>query len=119
MVEVQIEKKTVVFRFEGSQKFLAMKRSLRIPSKNIESVSTETVNPPWIAGKIGTHLPPVFWAGTFWTRRGKIFYYVRDRSKCITLKLKNHNYSKVVVELEDKESTANDLRKIIEQEENA
>ena len=103
----------MIFRFEGAQKYLALKRSLRIPLKNIESVSTETVNPPWLASRIGTHLPPVFWAGSFWTRNGKIFYYVRDRSKCITLKLRDHDYSKVVVEVEDKESTARELSKIV------
>ena len=113
MVEIEIGQDSVIFRFEGAQKYLALKRSLRIPLKNIESVSTETVNPPWLAGRIGTHLPPVFWAGTFWTRKGKIFYYVRDRSKCITLKLRDHDYSKVVVEVEDKESTAKELSKIV------
>ena len=114
MVEVEISEDSVIFRFEGAQKFLALKRSLSIPFKNIESVSTETVNPPWLASRIGTHLPPVFWAGTFWTRRGKIFYYVRDRTKCVTLKLRDHDYSKVVVEVDDKEGTARNLGKAVD-----
>ena len=44
---------------------------------------------------------------------GKTFYYVRDRSKCIALRLKDHEYRKVVMEVDDKESIAQDLRKLI------
>lgn len=81
--------------------------------KNIDNVSTETVKPLWLAVKIGTHMPPIFWAGTFWTREGKTFYYVGNRSKCITLKLKDHEYSKVVLEVDDKEGIAYNLRKLL------
>jgi len=113
MVEVELGKESVTFKLEGAQKFLALKSSVRIPLKKIDSVSTETVKPLWLAGKIGTHMPPIFWAGTFWTIGGKTFYYVRDRSKCITLRLKDHEYRKVVMEVDDKESVARDLRKLI------
>ena len=44
---------------------------------------------------------------------GKTFYYVRDRSKCIALRLKDHEYRKVVMEVEHKERIAQDLRKLI------
>lgn len=103
----------MTFKLEGAQKFLASKSSVRIPLKKIAGVSTEAVKPLWLAGKVGTHMPPIFWAGTFWTMAGKTFYYVRDRSKCITLRLKDHEYIKVVMEVEDKESVAQDLRKLI------
>jgi len=113
MVKVEIGKDHVVFKLEGAQKFLALKNSVRIPLKNIESVSSETVKPLWLAARIGTHMPGVFMAGTFWTGEGKTFYYVRNRSKCVTLKLKDHGYSKVVFEVDDKESVTRDLRKVI------
>ena len=112
MVKIEINERKVTFMFEGSQKFLALKKSLSIPIKKIESVSTEDVNPPWLAGRIGTHLPPLFWAGTFWTRKGKIFYYVRDKSKCITINLQNHDYSKVVIEVDDKHGVSKEIKQI-------
>jgi hypothetical protein len=59
---------------------------------------------------MGTHVPRGFMAGTFWTRKGKAFYYVRDFSKCITLHLKNHEYSKVVIEVDDKEAVTKELK---------
>lgn len=113
MVKAELGKEYVTFRLEGAQKLLAFKRSVRIPLKKIDDVSTETVKPLWLAGKIGTHMPPIFWAGTFWTMGGKTFYYIRDRSKCITLRLKDHEYKKVVMEVDDKESVARELRKLI------
>lgn len=45
-------------------------------------------------------------AGTFWVKQGKTFYFVRDFSKCVTLHLKNHEYAKVIVQVDDKESIA-------------
>ena len=60
MVKVKLERDYATFKLEGAEKFLAMKSSLRIPLKNVDSVSTETVQPLWLAVKIGTHMPPIF-----------------------------------------------------------
>ena len=111
MVTVEVGKEHVSFRFEGTQRFLALKSTVRIPLGNIDDISTDTASAPWIAGKVGSHVPPFFWAGTFWTTTGKKFYYIRDRSKCVTLKLKNHEYSEVVIEVDDKQTTAEKIRK--------
>jgi hypothetical protein len=114
MVKVEIGKNEVVFKLEGAQKFLAVKSSVRISFEKIASVSTEKVKPLWLAGRFGTHLPGVFMAGTFWTRQGKTFYYARDRSKCITLYLKNHQYKRVIFQVRNKELVALQLKKAIE-----
>ncbi len=66
---------------------------------------------PWIVVRVGTHIPKVFMAGTFWTKEGKIFYYVRDASKCITLELKDHNHDLAVIEVEARGDVAEQLRK--------
>jgi len=62
---------------------------------------------------MGTHVPKGFMAGTFWTRKGKVFHYVRDFSKCVNLHLKDHEYFKVVVEVDDKEAVAKELKKTL------
>lgn len=104
MVKAEFERDRVVFRFNGLQKFLAMKRTLNIPFGSIERVSTEKVKLLWYARRLGTHVPKIFMAGTFWIEEGKSFWYVKNRSKCITLRLRNHEYSKVVIEVDDKEN---------------
>ena len=113
MVKTEIVEGNIIFKLEGSQKFLALRRTVKIPLRSIVSISTGTVKPLWFAGRFGTHIPGFFMAGTFWTRAGKTFYYVRNRSKCITLGLTNHEYKKVVIEVDSKEEIAKHLRRII------
>ena len=82
MARVEFEKDLVTFKHQDT----LLKFELRIPLKNIHSVSSETIRPTFFS--------------TFYTE-GKIFYCVRDRFKCITLELKNHDYSKIVMEVDD------------------
>ena len=114
MVKVDIDKEKVLIEIEGAQRFLALKNKIEILTSKIEGVSTEDVDPPWIAGRIGTHMPPWFWAGTFWTLdRKKRFYYVRNKDKCITLNLKDQDYDQVIIEVDDKEAIADEIKKVL------
>jgi hypothetical protein len=113
LVIVDVGNHYVSFRFEGTQRFLALKTTVEIPLRNIDEVSTAPAAVPWIAGKIGSHLPPFFCAGKFWTITGKRFYYMRDGSQCVTLKLKNHEYAAVIIEVSDKQTTAANIRKML------
>jgi len=49
--------------------------------------------------------------GSFGTRDGMVFYYMEDGDKVVTLNLRGHRYSKVMVEVEDKEAVAETIRK--------
>jgi hypothetical protein len=109
MVRVTVGRENVTLRLEGSTKLLALKSSIVIPLSKIEKVSTEQVGPFWLPRmRVGTHLPGVFTAGTFWVREGKTFFYVHDPSRCVTFYLKGHEYRRVVVEVDggDKEAVA-------------
>ena len=112
MVRMSVGKQ-VVITLDTKEKLMAIKRTISIPKENIVSVSTEKVKPLWFSIKMGTHVPKGFMAGTFWTRKSKAFYYVRDFTKCVTLHLKDHEYSKVVIEVDDKEAVAKELRKAL------
>jgi hypothetical protein len=100
----------VVITLDTKEKLMALERTISIPKENIVSVSTERAKPSWLSIKMGTHVPRWFMAGTFWTRKGKAFYYVRDFTKCVTLNLQDHEYSKVVIEVDDKEAVARELK---------
>jgi hypothetical protein len=113
MVNITVGKDNVTIKLQGAKKFLAIKSKIIIPLANITKVSTEQVKPLWFPEmRIGAHLPGVFMAGTFWLRRGgKTFYYARDFAGCITLNLKNHEYSKVIVEVgKDKGAVADRIK---------
>lgn len=113
MVKVSIGKDEVTFSLDAKEQFLALKNKVSIPLDNITDVSTERVKPKWFSIKMGTHFPKGFMAGTFWERKGKAFYYVKDFLKCISLKLENNDYYRAVFEVEDKQSVAYEIRKAI------
>lgn len=116
MVSISVGKDGITIKLDGAKKILAIKSKITIPLDNIVKVSTERVKPVWLPkSRLGTHVPGVFMAGTFWLRKGgKTFYYVRDFSNCITLTLKDHEYSKVVLEVgKDKEAVASKIRAVI------
>ena len=114
MVDVSVGKDNVTIKIEGAKNFFALKSKIEIPLDNIAKVSTEQVRPVWFPRmRIGTHIPGELMAGTFWLRTGKTFYFVKNFSKCITLHLKDHEYSKVVVQVNDKDSVAHRIRAAI------
>jgi hypothetical protein len=112
MVKVSIGKDEVTFSLDAKEQFLALKNKVSIPLDNITNVSTERVKPKWLSIKMGTHFPKGFMAGTFWERKGKAFYYVKDFSKCISLKLQNNDYYMAVFEVEDKQSVADKIKRL-------
>jgi hypothetical protein len=112
MVRIAVGKQ-VVITLDTKEKLMALKRTISIPKENIVSVSTERAKPSWLSIKMRTHIPRGFMAGTFWTRKGKAFYYVRDFAKCVTLNLQDHEYSKVVIEVDDKEAVARELKQAL------
>ncbi|MDH5440433.1 MAG: hypothetical protein OEZ48_15125 [Candidatus Bathyarchaeota archaeon] len=93
MAKAEFKKGLVTFKHQDT----LLKFELRIPLKNIHNVSTETIRPPFFS--------------TFYAE-GKIFYYVRNRFKCIILELRNHDYSEIVMEVDDPFSVEQKLREL-------
>jgi len=118
MVKFSVTKTAIIINFEGYKKFLALKNNLRIPLSCIKSVSTVPVRWLLLTPKAGTNFPGLIMAGTFFRREGITFYYVRDLKKCITFYLKNHRYSKVVVQVEQKDELASKIRKAVKESQN-
>ncbi len=113
MVKVSIGKDKLTIKLDGTKKILALKSKIVIPLRNVAKVSTEQVKPIWLPRmRIGTHVPGAFMAGTFWLKGGKTFFFVKDFSECITIHLQNHEYSKVIVQVDenDKEVVASRIR---------
>ncbi len=106
MVNISISHGEAVVRLEGTKKFLALKGTIKIPLKSIKSVSLRPPKWSFLGVRAGTYFPGVMMAGTFWTRSGKEFYYVRDPNKCVTLTLYGHEYSKVVFQVDNHEKVA-------------
>jgi len=88
-----------------------LKNNLRIPLSCVKSVSTVPVKWLVFTPKAGTNFPGLIMAGTFFRREGITFYYVKDLNKCLTISLQNHRYSKIVIQVEQRDILALNIRK--------
>jgi hypothetical protein len=115
--KVSLQKDSVIIEPKGRvSKFAALKRRMSIPLACIKAVSTAEVPKSKIYRSIrvgGTALPPHF-AGRFYSLDdGLIFCALGDRAKCVTLKLEGFRYKEVIVQVDDKDRTAEIIKKAL------
>jgi len=100
--DVEVPGGVVRVRFKEHENLLGMTDGFVILVENIESVST---------AKVSCKYPRM---GSYGTREGMVFYYMRDGDKVFTLNLRGHRYSNVMVEVGDKEAVAEAMRKYMQ-----
>ena len=104
MVEISIEDDTLVVDVLGSHQVFAFKGALRVPLANVRSAryDPEHADRWWHGLKmIGTDIPGVFAAGTFWSSDGWRFWDVRHPENAITIELQDERLAEIIVEVED------------------
>ena len=104
MVHVEIEGDKAVFTVEGFDKLWAFRSRLEIPIAHITKVETDpsAVGRWWHGVKVlGTDLPGLFAAGTFYYHGELVFWDVRDPARTIILSLAHERYKKLIVEVAD------------------
>ncbi len=102
MEDVEVAGDFVRIRFKEPEGLLGMADGFVLPVENIESVST---------AKVSCKYPRM---GSYGTQSGLVFYYMEDGDKVITLNLKDHRYSKVMGEVDDKEALAEAVRESLQ-----
>ena len=103
MVHISIEAGVVNFDVEGLDKLWSFKSRLSIPLTHIISVriDPEAARGWWHGLKIvGTSVPGVLTAGTFYENGGVVFYDVHDPEKTIVMELAHERYKRLIVEVE-------------------
>ncbi len=117
MVEISIHGDQAVFEVLASHKVWAFKSKLQIPLSHISGARLEP-NPPlgWFDAIkwVGTDLPHLFRAGTFFTHEGRVFFDVRHPEKTIIVDLKDEEYKHLVIEVEDPSHSVDILRAAIQ-----
>lgn len=97
-MKLSLSKETLKVRMEGWEIVWALKRSLSLPLKNIAGVGTTIPRPTWKEVKApGTMLPGMIKAGTYYTGRGKEFWYAKRGKKFLVLELRNERYKRVIL----------------------
>jgi hypothetical protein len=81
---------------------VTLDRQLHIPLDAIDIVTTIEPQSNWSEIRApGTFLPGVIKAGTYYTKRGKEFWYVTADRDYLTLELIDEQYRRIVINLPD------------------
>jgi hypothetical protein len=104
VVDLEIREGNLILHVRGADKFWALKSTLEIPLQHLAAVRADfTIARGWWHGLklIGTDLPGVLWAGTFFQQGKRIFWDVHDPEKTIVIDLHHERYAQLIVEVAD------------------
>jgi hypothetical protein len=110
MNKIVISKTTVRIEITGLDKIWSFKGSLTIPKDAISKVykyDGKLMPPFWRCP--GTSLPRVIIAGTYYGRGRKEFWNTHFRTGTIVFDLKNVEYTRIVVDVEDSDTILAEL----------
>jgi hypothetical protein len=106
MVKITIKSDRIHLDVEGIDKMWAVRSHLEFPLSHIQSVrvDTEAARGWWHGLRLmGSNIPGILTAGTFYQQGELVFYDVHDPDKTIVLELDHERYKKLIVEVEDPE----------------
>ena len=113
-IQIRDEDNTLVISMTTiKDKIASFTTRLEIPLSKIEGVSTEPaqINYLHTLRTFGTSVPPSYLAGRFYEiGRGKEFFLLGNKNRCITLSIKNFKFKRVIVEVSDKQAVAEMIR---------
>lgn len=104
MVNVTLLNDRAVFEVEGLHRLWALRSRLEIPLAHITGVEIdpEQVALWWHGWKlVGTEVPGLFAAGTFYYHGELVFWDVRDPAGTVIVSLDHELYKKLIIEVND------------------
>ncbi|MEO8710985.1 MAG: hypothetical protein ABI405_02620 [Parafilimonas sp.] len=104
MVSVKRTYDTVVFEVKNLDKVFALKSSLEIPVTHIVAVYAEPdieMNFLDSIKVLGTSIPHIFRAGTFYQHKEMIFWDVHNTENVIVIELEHEYFKKLIIEVEN------------------
>jgi hypothetical protein len=113
MVKVDILGDRAVFDVEGLHQLWALRSRLEIPLAHITGAeySPDEVGGWWHGWKLmGTDVPGVFAAGTFYYHGELVFWDVHDPARTVVVSLNHERYKKLIIEVDDPRAVVERLR---------
>lgn len=113
MVTVQREHDKIIFKVEGWDKIFAFKSNLEIPVANITAAYADPdiqMNFLDSLKLLGTNIPQLFRAGTFYQHKEIIFWDVRNTKNVIVVELEHEHFKKLIIEVENPEQAVHIIK---------
>jgi len=83
-----------------------------IPLTHIQQVTTAKPQSNWIEFCVmGTSIPGVVQAGTYYTNRGKEFWYLDKKTNYLIIELRDESYKRIILTSDNNESWQQQLSK--------
>jgi hypothetical protein len=104
MVDLTVAEGKLVLNVRGADKFWALKSTLEIPLQHIAGVRADPkIALGWWHGLklIGSDIPGVLHAGTFYQHGKRIFWDVHNPENTIVIDLRDERYGELIVEVAD------------------
>jgi hypothetical protein len=104
-MKLHIEQDRLAIDLEWYEQLWAvtLDRQISIPLARIERVTTAEPQSDWAEIRApGTFLPGVIKAGTYYSKRGKEFWYVTSDKDYLTLELHDEPYRRIVITIPDR-----------------
>jgi hypothetical protein len=104
VVDLSVAEGKLVLHVRGMDQFWALKSTLEIPLEHVTGIRADPqVARGWWHGfkLMGTDLPGVLLAGTFYQYGQKIFWDVHDPEKTVVIELRNEKFGELIVEVAD------------------
>jgi hypothetical protein len=101
-MKLEIINNKLQIEFNTAEKILAIHNSMEVPICNIIQATGMLLEPTWASIKMpGTNLPGIIKAGTYYTNRGKEFWYLTRGSEVLRLELKGESYDRIILGVKD------------------
>jgi hypothetical protein len=109
MVTVSKNEDKIVFNVNAMHKIWALKSSITIDKNHIVTAYQDLEElKKWKGMRFpGTEIPFVIAAGTFFSNGNRNFWDVMNKNNTIIVELKDEEYNKIIVEVENPEETLN------------
>ena len=104
MVDLSVADGKLTLHVRGMDQFWSLKSTLEIPLEHVAGIRADPeIARGWWHGLklIGTDLPGVLMAGTFYQHGEKIFWDVHDPEKTVVIELTHEKYGELIVEVAD------------------
>jgi hypothetical protein len=98
------DKLRIEFNFVERILAVRLKKYWEIPLNHIEQVKTTEPQSSWKEIRSpGSFVPGVVKAGTYYTNRGKEFWYVNRETDYLTIELRDESYKRIIVTIDNNE----------------